>query len=669
MKFYSDFNLTLLSIFLSFGLSMSGQNSSPFCGTEITDEALTYYQSFQNDIKKYEDEFIAISNKLSKTSKNKNTIPQPLNSIPVKAHIMRTTAGKNGLSLDALYTAIADLNATYADAYMEFFLCDGINYINNDDLFYNFNRTDEAELTEQNYIPGVINIYFTNNVEVRLGESLCGYSNTFGGSDVIVMNNNCITNGTSLAHEIGHFFSLLHTHGRDNHTLTTELVNGSNCDTDGDMICDTPADPRLSIGNVTSNCEYIGNLKDANGDAFNPDTRNIMSYARSTCKSNFSELQLARIYAFYKSARQYLACPSAYVDFTADAFQECDDELTVTFTDLSVGALSWQWDVDGDHVIDYTTQNPTHTFTKGIYDVTLTISTINVVFKTDEDTNEDIFGTISKTFSQIIKVGTKEDTSLNVNFDTFDFASSNGWSAIDVSGNGYNWLTNSGETVSSNTGPVIDKTSHKNSGNYIYTEASGSKEGDITEFVSPCIAINKNNVQLEFYYHMFGDNIGELHVDIETQDNYIYDIISPFIGEQQVNQTDEFIAQLVNLSQFYGQTINIHFRAIRGNGWAGDIAIDGVSIKENTLANKSDSKSTLKLFPNPVTNGILNIATTSEKKASNDDYYTVSNLVGQVFLMGQLTGNEQIDVSKLPKGSYIVTILSGDNIEVKQFIK
>ena len=27
---------------------------------------------------------------------------------------------------------------------------------------------------------------------------------------------------------------------------TTELVDGSNCDTDGDGICDTPADPGLT---------------------------------------------------------------------------------------------------------------------------------------------------------------------------------------------------------------------------------------------------------------------------------------------------------------------------------------------------------------------------------------------------------------------------------------
>lgn len=666
MKFSLKLSLIVLAIFLSPILTCLGQNTSNFCGTEINDESLSYFQSFQDNIKLYEKEFSLISEKAKKSSTTKNPIPVALNSIPVKAHIIRSSSGQGGLNLDELYEAIADLNAIYADAFMEFFLCDGVNYIDNDDYFYEFNRDEESALTENNLTPGVINIYFTEYVEVKPGVSLCGYSNVFGGSDVIVMNNDCGTNGISLAHEVGHFFSLMHTHGPDNNKLTTELVDGSNCDTDGDMICDTPADPRLNADCVDNNCEYTGNEKDANGAVFRPDTRNIMSYSRSSCKSHFSEQQLARIYAFYKSARQYLSCPSANVNFTANSFQECGDELTVNFTDLSIGATSWQWDVDGDNIVDYTEQNPTHTYTHGVYDVTLTTTVNGLGHKNAEDGGA--VTKIRKTFSQIIKVGTHEDTSFNVDFDTFDFASSNGWSAIDVSGNGYNWIVDSGETVSSSTGPFLDKTKGDTSGRYIYTEASGSKEGDVAEFVSPCIKIDKANAQLEFFYHMFGDHIGELHVDIETSDDYFYDVIPPLIGEQQTHQNDDFIAQLVNLSRFYGQTINVHFRAIHGNGWAGDIAIDGISIKESAVAYKGNDKPIVKLFPNPVSNGILNIVTTSEKK-NPEDYFTVSNLVGQVFLKGNLTGTEQINVSKLPRGSYLVTVINGKNVQVKQFIK
>ncbi|WP_203257296.1 T9SS type A sorting domain-containing protein [Hyunsoonleella ulvae] len=668
MKFYPNLSIPILAILLLFVTDNFAQNTSHFCGTEITEKSLSYTQAFHDDIKFHENEFMAITEKTKKSGTHKNTLPAPLNSIPVKAFIIRPSSGHGGLNIDDLHKAINDLNTLYADAFMEFFLCDGVEYIDNDDYYYKFNRTQETDVTESYYTPGVINIYFTDYVEVTTGVGLCGYSNTFGGSDVIVMNNTCATNGTSLAHEIGHFFSLMHTHGPDNHKLTTELVDGSNCDTDGDMICDTPADPGLSIYNVNTDCEYTGSIKDTNGDLFQPDTENIMSYSRSSCKSHFSQQQLARMYAFYKSARQYLSCPSTNVNFTADNFQACEDELTVNFTDLSVGATSWQWDVDGDNEIDYVEQHPTHTFTAGIYDVTLTITTASSAFKNGDENTKSFVKTISKTFSQIIKVGTHEDTTMDVDFDTFGFASSDGWSAIDVSGHGFNWLINSAETVSTNTGPMMDKTSGERSGNYIYTEASGSKEGDVAEFVSPCISINEQNTSLDFYYHMFGDHIGELHIDIETNEGYVYDVIPAIKGAQQINQDDDFVLETVNLSRFYGETINIHFRAVRGKGWAGDIAIDGIRIKGNSVVQKSKNTSTLKLFPNPVTNNIINIVSTSEKP-NPKQYYTISNLVGQVFLKGSLLDHQQINVSKLPKGSYLITVINGKNVEVKQFIK
>ena len=74
------------------------------------------------------------------------------------------------------------------------------------------------------------------------------------------------------------------------------------------------------------------------------------------------------------------------------------------------------------------------------------------------------------------------------------------------------------------------------------------------------------------------------------------------------------------------------------------------------------------MFPNPVTNNVLNIVSTSEK-LNSEHYFTVSNLVGQVFLQGSLHSSKQIDVSELPKGSYLVTVVNGRNVEVKQFIK
>ncbi len=63
-------------------------------------------------------------------------------------------------------------------------------------------------------------------------------------------------------------------------------------------------------------------------------------------------------------------------DFTVDNTTSCSGSLTVNFTDASTAPYnSWAWDVDNNGTTDYTTQNPSHTYSSpGIYSVKLTIN-------------------------------------------------------------------------------------------------------------------------------------------------------------------------------------------------------------------------------------------------------------------------------------------------------
>ncbi len=64
-------------------------------------------------------------------------------------------------------------------------------------------------------------------------------------------------------------------------------------------------------------------------------------------------------------------------DFSADVISGVPP-LTVQFTDLSENAFSWEWDTDGDGNVDYTTQNPEHSYELyGTYNVTLSASNRN----------------------------------------------------------------------------------------------------------------------------------------------------------------------------------------------------------------------------------------------------------------------------------------------------
>ncbi|WP_345274347.1 T9SS-dependent choice-of-anchor J family protein [Flaviramulus aquimarinus] len=637
----SRLNLTVFSIFLLLSAFTFSQNKiEPSCGTISSTETIAYYKSISAELKKHEQDFLS-------SKYNKGPVPTTsINSIPVKAHVIRRSDGSGGLSQSSLNNAITNLNNQYADAYLEFFLCDGINYIDDDSL-YHFKKENENTLTETHYVSGLINIYFTDYIENDSEQSICGYSDNMGRNDLVVINNSCALNNSSLAHELGHFFSLLHTHGPNNDTLTTELVNGSNCDTDGDGICDTPADPKLTNSNVDEFCNYIGSETDANGETFKPDTNNIMSYADKNCRTQFSPQQLARMYAFYMTTKNYLACSTFNANISVNESETCEESLTVNFESLSENITQWEWDIDADGVVDYTSKNPSHTYESGIYSVILKVSNKSK--------------TIKKTFTNFIKVGT-QTTLFDENFEDFDMLGNHGWTNNDVSGSGYLWYTNVGDTQSKTTGPTNYKKAEGGLNTYIYAEATGVNPGDIAEFISPCFTVNNENSELEFSYHMFGKHIGELHIDLKTEDGYINDIIPALYGSQQNNQEDAFLTKSINLSAYTNQTIKVRFRAVRGSSWDGDIAIDNIFIKTIDVAITDEF---YKVYPNPVRDGIIFIKSNDPKRIST---FEVSNLVGQTFLSGTVT-NQPIDVSTLSSGTYLLILTNGDSRVLKRIIK
>ena len=97
-----------------------------------------------------------------------------------------------------------------------------------------------------------------------------------------------------------------------------ELVDGSNCETAGDQLCSTPADPYGFIRDeadewiprdpkgivYNDGCEFISQLKDANGDYFSPSTTNMMSHY--PCKCHFTHEQFSIMVDNYNKANHKL---------------------------------------------------------------------------------------------------------------------------------------------------------------------------------------------------------------------------------------------------------------------------------------------------------------------------------------------------------------------------
>ncbi|MDC1492958.1 T9SS type A sorting domain-containing protein [Flavobacteriaceae bacterium] len=440
MKFY---NHLLIALIFSLNSINSFSQEMQYCATQTSEENLQFISDNIDLIRYYENEYYLL--KETKTS-------TALTSIPVKVHIVTNDDGSGGIDINDVISELNEANTYLENSFVEFYVCDDVNYINSSTL-YDFDSDTQQDLLFSNHQTDILNIYFVNDISFGAGGA-CGYTYLPGNSnqyyDVIVMDNDCTTSqtGTTLTHEIGHHLNLIHTHGSQNGSLTDELVNGSNCIVAGDLLCDTPADPELGYSNVNDvNCLYSVSgtpPTDAQGNLFDPDTSNIMSYAPQACTNSITDQQYARMYAGYHAYKNYYKCPSLNVAFNSDQSAiDCGEQLQVNFSDNSTNATNWEWDVNGDDIIDYTESIFSHTYgSPGNYDVSLKVSngseTITKVFPNYISFEANLFETSKIYLNVSVKNG--------VNQNTWEFKDSSG--SILYSGGPYDTANGVGETYS-----------------------------------------------------------------------------------------------------------------------------------------------------------------------------------------------------------------------------
>lgn len=101
-----------------------------------------------------------------------------------------------------------------------------------------------------------------------------------------------------LVHALGHYCGLLNT----NEDFNNQLVNGENCETTGDKICDTPADPFNPFdqeNNISSfldmGCRFVYTGVDANGEYYLTQTGNAMSLYPTDCWCGLTYEQFERM--------------------------------------------------------------------------------------------------------------------------------------------------------------------------------------------------------------------------------------------------------------------------------------------------------------------------------------------------------------------------------------
>ncbi len=151
-----------------------------------------------------------------------------------------------------------------------------------------------------------------------------------------------------------------------------------------------------------------------------------------------------------------------------------------------------------------------------------------------------------------------------------------------VSNDDMNWLVRENSTPTNFTGPGGDLAG---SGRYIYLETSGfsCQSGDSAVLLSNLITVNTdpNACELSFNYHMNGQHINSLRLDITTDcgDNW-----TPLF-EVQGSKGDEWFAEYLDLDIYDNLDIQLRFVGKKGNGFRGDIAIDNLNLYGPQLSN------------------------------------------------------------------------------------
>lgn len=227
--------------------------------------------------------------------------------IPVTLWVYRKSDGTEGPTDEEIKIIMNDLNyLNIKNNTQMLYYINQIKYINNSRRLILGYHLELLMLSISQREKGAINVHIAENiVKKRLfrrnGHVKGTYDKLF---HTIYLKR--VSSTSSLAHEIGHQFGLLHTHHNYNkgkckqeavdrsRTYKGCLKSGLICEKSGDAICDTPAEPNLKRY-TNDSCEYIGkDVRDNWGDLYDPDTHNIMSYARNrACRTVFTLGQTA----------------------------------------------------------------------------------------------------------------------------------------------------------------------------------------------------------------------------------------------------------------------------------------------------------------------------------------------------------------------------------------
>lgn len=235
---------------------------------------------------------------------NEKTIQEPLPCLnrhfEIVVHAFKDSLGVVPVDLADFESNVDSLDRYWAPLCVTFSICEIRIHPN---FQYNviFDPDELDEMQNEFHVPHRINAYvFDQWKEDPPGQGKA----TLGGIAMMDKGGLFFASESfgTLPHEMGHFWGLPHTFEVSN---GLELVDGSNCETAGDGVCDTPADPYDESGTEAfvdaSTCRFIYKEKDANGDYYDPIVGNLMDYYPGECACGLTHGQYMKMVRTYHS--------------------------------------------------------------------------------------------------------------------------------------------------------------------------------------------------------------------------------------------------------------------------------------------------------------------------------------------------------------------------------
>jgi len=575
-------------------LSLHAQRSMKYCGFETQHTSAA-------DIQKI----------LSKSSGDMNL---GRTSIPIAITFLMKSDSTSSY-YEGLENEIMDsLAAHFLPRGIHLYLAESPYFIYEDEA-YDFDVRVDVDLVVSGLRQNRVNILIANSVRMGSG-SFCGLARVI--PNTVLSRYSCIPSGT-ISHEIGHEFRLDHTFERSN---GVELVDGSNCATAGDLICDTPADPNRNDLVSGNDCIWEGtyedengfeiHLRDANGDKYTPSLSNLMSnYGVWGCRHDFTVQQSVIMHDFIEQNISFYDYETPKIAFEVyEKVDRCKEGYSIAARVIDPDPhVTYQWDFSADRKVDQSGIDVEHLYTEyGTYSIELSMTYPD--------------GNVYYQSKQCI-IHYSEASIVAPFLDGFS------------------------EDVEKEYLRLIEETAYKWRFNLPYArDQVHINENSIMEYRVDISQVGRGVLEFDYWSNtdapVGGDSLSVELVSCDNEAILLFEKWGANLG------TDgEYIHVSLPLPEVDSDVIRLRFTTkADAQNWH-DLYIDNIQVLEDNVSNTEDIlKEKLKIFPNPTTSKIAVLSDLNISHLRLMDMYGHAQKIS--------FENDEIDLSCLSRGLYFI---------------